>query len=940
VSDLADRQVIGGSTIVGETRVAGDVVAGNKITSINLAAPALPCLLSSDDPCFRGRRRALQRLDAFLDDSENDLAPLVIVIQGMAGVGKTALSVRWAHTIAPQFPDGQLFVDLRGHSSSAEMTAEEALDRMLRALGVPGELIPSEVDAQAALYRSYLAERRMLVILDNATSSSRVKHLLPAGSRCVTIITSRNRLPGLIVSSGVRTLDLDVLRPDEAYEVVAALIGREIASAQRTAVVELTRQCAFLPLALRIAGANQRVRPHDTVADVVRELADGNRLSASTLDEDPEQSALRTAFTLSYRDLNDEQRRGFCMLGLIEASDFGVAAAEALLDRDRISTQRILRGLTLASLVDEIGARRYRLHDLLRDYAREHLASDELTAERTAGQERLLGWLLDTSQRAARAINPHRCLPVDAPTHGLEEALAWFEEERGFLIAAARQTFSIGRYEMTWRLADALSDFLDLRTYTQDNLEAHLMGREAADIIGDDLALAGMLRHLAAIHREQCDYARAIRAGERARKLFRQYRDRWAESEAIATLASIYWKCSSYGQFRALIHAARAIRQDIGDRIGEAECLDDLARIERRLGHCAAAICYDLEALDIRQELGDLRGEAKSFQNLSRVYCRMGIHDWALHAAQRALAISQQLGDQRSKAAALCSMANIFRHTNRPREAVTAAQEALLVQQRIGDSRGETITRDNLARICLSLGETEAAMANVTRALAIDEGLSDPYGTAQRLHTLGLINIYCRDTEAGQRNFEAELSLRQRIGDVRGTTTTYIAMAELYKIAGQHATAIDDSRKAVAIERCYNNPFALGRRLRTAGLIASQVLGPAAACQYWIEARALLKDFDEQAARELDDLLDKFALHSQALGGNGSCVSHALFPLLCQRFDESHILTFARSVGTNTLNSASRSRNLHDRPTQRIGWGMGRMASTVKSFLWECRGGT
>jgi tetratricopeptide (TPR) repeat protein len=850
--------VIGGSTIVGETQVAGDVVAGDKIVFIASARPALPCQLPSDDPCFRGRIEALQRLDTLLDESENDLAPLVIVIQGMAGVGKTALSIRWAHNIAPHFADGQLFVDLRGHSSSAEMTAEEALDRMLRALGVPGELIPSEVDAQAALYRSHLAERRMLIILDNATCSGRVKHLLPAGSQCLTIITSRNQLPGLIVSSGVRTLDLDVLRPDEAYEVVAALIGRETASAQRPAVSELTRQCAYLPLALRIAGANQRVRPHDTVADVVRELADG-RLSALTLDEDPEQSALRTAFTLSYRDLDDEQQRGFRMLGLIEASDFGVGAAEALLDRDRISTRRILRGLTLASLVQQIGARRYRLHDLLRDYARERLASEEPTAERRAGQERLLSWLLNTSQSAARAINPHRRLPADTPTHGLEEALAWFEDERGFLIATVRQTFSDRRYEMTWQLADALFDFMDLRTYTQDNLEAHQMGSKAADIIGDDLALAGMLRHLAAIHREQCDYARAIRAGERARELFHQHRNRLAESESIATLASIHWKCSNYEQFRALIHTARAIRQDIGDRMGEADCLHDLARIERRLGHCAAAIRYDLEALDIRQELDDLRGEAKSFQNLSRVYCRMGIYDRALYAAQRALSISKQLGDQRSTAVALCSIANIFRHTNRPREAVKAAQEALLVQQRIGDSRGETTTRDNLARICLSLGAIEVAMDHITRALAIDEGLFDPYGTAQRLHTLGLINIYCRDIEAAQRNLETELSLRQRIGDVRGTATTYIAMAELHKMAGQHEAAIDFSRKAVAVERCYDNPFALGRRLRAAGLITSQVLGPAAARPYWIEARTLLKDFDEQSARELDDLLGKVA---------------------------------------------------------------------------------
>jgi tetratricopeptide (TPR) repeat protein len=859
VGDLADRQLTRGNTFVGDTRFAGDAVAGDKIVHISSATPTLPCQLPSDDPCFRGRRTALAKLATFLNTAEHDLAPLVIAIQGMPGVGKTSLSIHWAHSITSRFPDGQLFVDLRGHSSRAKMTAEEALDRMLRALGVPSEMIPATVDARVDLYRTHLADRRMLVIFDNAASSSQVEQLLPAGPRCVTLVTSRNRLPGLIVSSGVRTLDLDVLQPDEAHDVVAALIGPDKATAQRTAVAELTKQCAYLPLALRIAAANQRVRPYDTVDDIVQELADGNRLSALTLDEDPEQSAVRATFNLSYRDLNDEQRRGFCLLGLFEAADFGVAAAEAVLDRDHVSTQRILRGLTLANLVEQIGARRYRLHDLLRDYARDRLAAEELTTERRAGEDRLLGWLLDTSQSAARTINPHRRRTLDAASQGLDEALAWFQEERGFLLAAVRQAFSAGQYEMAWQLADALFDFLDLRTYTQDNLTAHQMGCEAAEIIGDELALAAMLRHLAVIQRELCNYDRAIRAGKEARRLFHEHGDLWAESEAIATVASIHWKCSNYDQVRELINMARGIRQLIGDRMGEAECLHDLARIERRLGHCAAAVRYDLEALDIRQELDDLRGEAQSFQNLSRVFCRMGIHAWALCAAERALGISEQLGDQRSKATALCSIANILRHTNRPGEALAPAQEALLLQQRIGDGRGETTTRDNLARICLSLGQAAAALEHITRALAIDERLADPYGTAQRLHTLALIDMHRGHQDAAHQNFETELSLRQQIGDIRGTATTYIALAELRKTMGDYAAAVDYSRRAIAIERRYDNPFSLGRRLRAAGLIVSDALGTAAARPYWIEARLLLIDFDEQTTRELDDLLGQVA---------------------------------------------------------------------------------
>ncbi|MGK5554639.1 ATP-binding protein [Actinomadura kijaniata] len=810
-----------------------------------------PRQLPSDDPCFRGRRTALAAMDAFLAGWATTSAPLVIAIQGMPGVGKTALAVHWAHAVADRFPDGQLFVDLRGHSVDAEMDPCEALDRLLRGLGVPGELVPAELDAQVALVRSHFAQRSMLLILDNAAGSEQVYPLLASGRRCATIVTSRNRLPSLIVSNGAHTLDLDVLSPDEAHELVAALLAPGEASAQRDAVEGLIRQCACLPLALRIAAANQRVRPHATVADVVRELGDGDRLSALALDDDPRRSAVRTAFGLSYRQLADEQRRGFRLLGLIPGPDFGADAVAALLDRDHAATQQILRGLTLANLVEQTGPRRYRLHDLIADYARECLKEGEPLPERTAAHRRLLDWLLETAQNAAQDLRPHPRPDPDGGFNALRDALDWYERERQLLVAGTRQAALSGFRRTTWQLAETLFGFLDLRAYTQDNLEVHQYGAEAAAQAGDDRALAMMLRHLACVYREQGRYGKAVKVGERALELVAGHGDPRVEAECMATLAGVYWRCSDYGQVRRLIHGALLIRQRLADRRGEAECLHDLARIHRRLGHCVDALRCDLEALDIRQEIGDRYGEARSLLSLSRVFCRMGLRDRALLAAEDALAMFEQLGAQQGRGLTLGSIANILRHLGRPSEALHSGNAALAVQTAIGDSRGETATRDNLARVHLALGEVDQALAHARLALSIDRQLSDPYAIALRRHTLGLINTRLERHREALDDFTAELALREEIGDVRGTATTYIAMAALYDRMGDGARTVEYAERAVTVERGFDNPFSLGRRLASAGSLVARHRGEVAARPYRTEARRLLADFDGWGAADL-----------------------------------------------------------------------------------------
>ncbi|MBO2450851.1 tetratricopeptide repeat protein [Actinomadura barringtoniae] len=783
-------------------------------------------------------------MDELLRGSMDNTAPLVIVIQGMAGVGKTALAVHWAHKIASRFPDGQLFVDLRGHTAEAAMDPQEALDRILRGLGVPGELVPTTLDAKILLARTHFASRSMLLILDNAVSSDQVHSLLASGRSCTTIVTSRNRLPGLIVKSSVHTVDLDVLQPEEAHELVSGLLGVGEASAHPEAIAELSKQCAYLPLALRIAAANRRVRTNTTVAEIARELGEGDRLSALAHDDDPYTSAVRTAFDCSYRELANEEKRAFCLLGLVTGPDFGPEVVAALLERGPVATRQILRGLTLANLVQDVGTERFRLHDLMSDYARERLRSEDLAQEQSEARWRLFDWLLGTAQNAAEILGPPRRPSASPLSLELDKALKWYERERHLLVATTRQAALGGFHKVTWQLADALFAFLDLRAYTQDNLEVHQYGAQAAELGRDHLPLATMLRHLACIYREQGRYEKAIRVGERARALSAAHKDQWSEAESMATLASIHWRCSNYEQVRRLTDGALQIRQRLGDRRGEAECLHDLARIHRRLGHCSDALRCDLEALDLRQELADRHGEARSFLNLSRVFCRMGMHVWGLQAADEALEIYTQLGAKPGQAVALCSSANILRHLNQPREAYLQAAEALEIQIQIGDSRGEVATRDNLARVHLALGEVGKALTHARIALSIDEQLMDPYGIALRRHTIGLIMMRRQSYDAAMGELEGELALREEIGDVRGTASTYIAMAELCDRMGLGPTAARHARDAVTIERGFDNPFALGRRLSQAARIVARNDCLEAARPYWEEARRLLMDFD------------------------------------------------------------------------------------------------
>ncbi|MER7894528.1 BTAD domain-containing putative transcriptional regulator [Micromonospora sp. NPDC094482] len=375
-------------------------------TFVTLRPAAVPQELPADVAMFCGRRHALTELDRLLPEAGKATAPMVtLAIVGKAGVGKTSLAVHWAHRVASQFPDGQLYIDLRGYAPAPRMRQIEALGVLLRSLGVQPEHVPMDVAGAAAMYRSLTAGKRMLVLLDNTRSAADVRPLLPGGPGCAVLITSRERLTGLVAREGVRRLTLDVLTPDEAGTLVAGLLGEGRVRDEPEAVAELVSLTAYLPLAIRIATARLTQQPYRRVADLVAELRTAKWLVALAADED-EEASVQVAFDLSYETVPPAAQRLFRLLGLVPGVDFSAAAAAALSGTGLAEVQPLLDRLAAAHLIDEHAQNRFAFHDLLRRYAIYRATAQHSADERVSALDRLYRWYLTAVGGAARELCP------------------------------------------------------------------------------------------------------------------------------------------------------------------------------------------------------------------------------------------------------------------------------------------------------------------------------------------------------------------------------------------------------------------------------------------------------------------------------------------------------------------------------------------------------
>ncbi|MET7422327.1 BTAD domain-containing putative transcriptional regulator [Dactylosporangium sp. NPDC005555] len=606
------------------------------------AAPRLvPAQLPPAVRGFVGRGSELARLDALV--AQTGRQTVICTVAGTAGVGKTTLVVHWAHQVAEQFPDGQLYVNLRGFDRAAPPTdPAEAVRGFLDALDVPPQRVPAGFDAQVALFRSRLAGRRMLVVLDNARDSEQVRPLLPGAGGSLVLVTSRNELSGLHTAEGAEPLPLDLLPGGDARQLLAARLGAARIAAEPAAADEIVEACAGLPLALAIVAARAAHVPFAEIAASLRTAA--RQLDAFTGAEQDVNA--RAVLSWSYAALSPAAARLFRLLGLHPGPDFTAAAIDAVGSGD---VEVLLLDLTRAHLLTSPVPGRYTFHDLLRAYAGELAEAVDAPADRRAAQERMLEHYLHTAYVGSRLLSPHReTLDLDpllaAPL--AEQGLAWFIAERSVLLAAVDQAARLGFDAHTWQLAWSLATFLDRQGLWREWLQTSLLGLAAAERAADRKGAAHLHRLLAHAYLKLSRIDDAHSHSTQALALYEKLGDPGPQAQGHMGLAEIAVHQGRHDESFQQAAQARTLFHTAGSRSGEANALNAMGWLHAQLGNHREAVASCRQALALHQELDNRQGEAETWDSLGFAHHHLGEHADAAACFDRALELFRVTGDR------------------------------------------------------------------------------------------------------------------------------------------------------------------------------------------------------------------------------------------------------------------------------------------------------
>ncbi|MFI2345521.1 BTAD domain-containing putative transcriptional regulator [Streptomyces sp. NPDC019443] len=665
-----------------------------------------PAQLPADLPAFVGRAAQLAQMDLLLDG--NGEVPTTIVVSaltGMAGVGKSTFAVHWAHHVSSRFPDGQLYIDLRGFDPAGlPVSPDRALRTVLESLGADPLSLPQDADALVACYRTRLAGRRLLLLLDNARDAQQVRPLLPASPGCLVIVTSRNRLSGLIATDGARPIHLDVLSLAEARDFLVRRLGADRVAAEPTAVDEIIEHCARLPLALSIAAARALTRSGFPLASLVHELADGqNRLDA--FHDTDTATDVRAVFSWSYHALTPAAARLFRLIALHPGPDTSLAAAASLAGLSAPHTHQLLTELTHAHLVDEPVPGRYAAHDLLRTYAGELARAYDAPEAHHAARVRVVDHYLHSAHRAGRAYSPHRpAIVLPAPSRGVRaeefapepgrfgRAAAWFDAERAVLVAAIRTAAAHGLDTHTWQLAWAVGHDLGRKGLWHDLEATHHIAMEAAERIGDPCARAHVHQGLARAATDLGRVEEARNRMERAVELFTAAGDVTAYADSHRLLS---W---------------------VADRQGDLE----------------AALSHAQQALALQRAAGHSTRTAAALNAVGWCHTRLGQHQQALDHCREALAMEELSNRPYLKAFVWDSIGLAQHQLGRYTEAVADYEQALVLYREAGVAHGEASTLSRLGDTHHAAGGVESARAAWAEALAILERLGHSGADAVR----------------------------------------------------------------------------------------------------------------------------------------------------------------------------------------------------------------
>jgi DNA-binding SARP family transcriptional activator len=638
-----------------------------------LAQAPTPHQLPADIPQLAGRDQELAALTEAARTRDRSVG--LIVVSGIAGVGKTALAVHWAHSVVDAYPDGQLYLNLRGYHRSPELTSYDALKQLLRALGVASDRVPPTESEASGLFRTMASGRRLLIVLDNASSADQLRPLIPGAAGCMVVVTSRRRLTSVISELGAPRIELEPLRPRDAVDLLASILGADRAWQDADATAELAEVCGFLPLALRLAAANCVDEPRLSIRDALGQLSQGDRLDALQIEGSVDNS-VRAVFAQSYTRLPPDARRLFRLLGLLDSGDVPGWLAAPLLGAEQQEADRRIRTLVDAQLLSVIGRNhdgqpRHRLHDLLHLYARERAYAEEPAAEREAAVRRALAaWL--TVADAADCRTHIRVVPriagsaprYELPTATIDQLVAdplgWFEVERDGLIAAIRIADDHGYDETAWELADAMVDYGEL--FALDLLEGSTRrSLECCRRAGNRLGEAVMLRNLAICARSRSVYppARGIADATNAAAIFADIGHLRGQADAYHLRGELLGvhdgpAAALASQMRSLSIACRGEYS-----IGIVNACNEIGVTLRRTGRYDAAARWALAALPIARELGMLRQQIHLIGELGLVRMEEQRYDEATVHLEHALDLIRAVGSPAEEAFLLLNLAEI-----------------------------------------------------------------------------------------------------------------------------------------------------------------------------------------------------------------------------------------------------------------------------------------
>jgi DNA-binding SARP family transcriptional activator/tetratricopeptide (TPR) repeat protein len=762
LSDLYSSLLAGDVQLIGPSTQPDRPVAAVNVVPRELPAPIWQ---------FTGRHAELAALADLLEDRPGPRAPALVIsaIGGTAGVGKTALAVQLAHQVAGLFPDGQLYVNLRGYDPDKPVAPADALAGFLHALGVQGQQIPDRLDDRARLYRSELAGRRVLVLLDNASDSEQVRPLLPGDPGCAAVVTSRDSLGGLVATNGAHRLDLDVLPVDDAVALLQTLIGERV-DLDPGAAAELAGLCARLPLALRIAAQQAVSRPAATLRELAAELATGR---LDVLDAGEDRADVRAVFSWSLRQLPDNVASAFALVGLHPGQAFDAYAAAALTGAPVEQARRMLGRLYRASLVQEAGPGRFGMHDLLRAYAREQGAAPATDGQGEQALTRVFDYYLAAATAAMDVLFPAeaRQRPRIPPSAAVlpavssdADARAWLDAERANLVAAVGHCASHGWPRHATGLAGTLFRYLVNGSHLPEAQAIYGHALHAAREVGDPAAEADALKGLGGVAMMKGRFRDAAGHYQAALAIYCQRGDRAGQARALLNLGTTEEQMHNHQPAADYFREAMAAYADAGDILGAARALAMLAAAEVELARYDEAGEHLRQALPVFRDLNDQVFEAQALERIGELSLRRGQLTQAATSFEHALAIYRNINHPAGVASLLRNLGEVNLRQGKHQQAAAELRQALALYRQIGRQYGEIETLRSLARALHGSGQPAAARAELAAALGLAADTGNTYQEAAAHRDLAESHQHAGEDEQARHHWQHALTLFTQLG--------------------------------------------------------------------------------------------------------------------------------------------------------------------------------